>query len=468
MAAFNFLSRHMHLNLDLTPDTSHGVNNDVWALFGELGIRGQMLLWLVAFNVPVGPWQTDARFQECRAALADLFKNHTPKSCPLFQSMAPRILMDPKYQELQNEPDPMVALWAELEQGSPWALKGTKIVKSRFMGFTRKARAEMEHLTARGFGYLFACLEMGFLDKKGLAKLELPDKCGDGSMNTTNAERETSEEKELRSSCVNNMVLACLQYNNKDSAGYLRVVLELVRPLELWHGQQHEQLRTASASESWMLRQLFGGFFSTLYEIVRTVSAEHSLERVQLTLPHAARAVDDRDLDACLAFKEDRLATTMADGALLLAALRMQRCLWMLRGWPNRLVICLRGGDIAQATVDCLKQDWELFQQFSSNSSGCAGVDVIARRSVFHMPCVKQDIAILAAARWQLNDQVLAHIKQCNNRCISSQVCEDAFNRQKNSRKEPNRRGTVERAWATLMEKEVLSSVSRGDPATIV
>jgi hypothetical protein len=89
------------------------------------------------------------------------------------------------------------------------------------------------------------------------------------------------------------------------------------------------------------------------------------------------------------------------------------------------------------------------------------GLAAIIQRSVFHLVPVQQDIAILADDEWYPTEDVKLHIRNCHARVISSQVCEDAFNRQKNSKKAPNRRGVVERAWSTLLDKKVVQEVCR-------
>ncbi len=60
--AVQFLTRHLHCNIDLTPDMSAGCNNDAWQAFQDMGVKARVLLWLIAMNVPMGPHLSDARF----------------------------------------------------------------------------------------------------------------------------------------------------------------------------------------------------------------------------------------------------------------------------------------------------------------------------------------------------------------------------------------------------------------------
>lgn len=395
IAAYNFLTREMHCCADLTPDPSHGSNNDIWQLFQDLGVKSQMLLWLIAFNIPMGPYQSDARFQEVRCVLDDLFSNCDPASTPLFLAMAPAMLQDEEFKDLEAADDPTAALWERLSSESPWKTKGTKMVKSRFMAFTRKARVEVGHLGARGFGYLLACIETRFVTDKSLDKMPILNLSGEVGigMGTTSSTLETVEEKAVRRTGANNMMLGALVYNNEDSAKLLRAMLELVAPVEVWHTNRNKVLRKAENSATWMIDQLCGHFFACLQHIVRMTKSQRSLVAVPFSLPKAGRAVEDAEMDWCFSFQEDHLATIFADGALVLCALRFQRQLWLLRGWRSRLSLVLKNDSLGSMAVECLRKDYANFQRLSERTD-LAGVQDIVDRCCFRLAAVKQDIAM--------------------------------------------------------------------------
>lgn len=64
ICAYHFLSRRLPYCVDLAVDPSHGGNNDAWLVADALGLKGLLLLFLVAFNVPHGPWSEDARYRQ--------------------------------------------------------------------------------------------------------------------------------------------------------------------------------------------------------------------------------------------------------------------------------------------------------------------------------------------------------------------------------------------------------------------
>lgn len=468
ICAYNFLVRELGYNADLTPDPSHSINNDMWLAFQEAGIKPQMLLWMIAFNIPQGPWHSDARWHEVRSALQELFSESDARSSPLFMAMAPSILQDPAYADIVEESgDPYDLLWQRLGAEHPFLTKGVKQVKSRFMSFLRKAKSELQVIHSRAFGYLYVCLEQGYLNDKNIEAINLPKVSPpEPATATTHPGKETMEERALRSSCANNMVVGCMQHNDQEAITYLKIAVEVVAPLEPWHSEQNVRLRSVSQAGPWMIEQLVGGFMQSVCSTVKVVSQEKSFLAIPLVLPSSPVPESERDEVIGASFQQDRYAQVLADGALALAGLRIQRNLWMLRGWPSRLVIALRA-EFRPLVATALRRDYENFKAFSANVSGADGIDTICARSIFHLRAVMQDVLVLEQASWTVTDEFVGHIERCNSRIISSQICEDCFNRQKNGRKAPNRRGIVEKSWAIVSEKQVMDVVHKFDTPSV-
>lgn len=226
----------------------------------------------------------------------------------------------------------------------------------------------------------------------------------------------------MRCSCANNLVLGCTQYNKPDSCSYLCLVLEFVEPLEAWHSDQNRRLRCVDESVSWMAHQLLGGFMGCLFSILKTVRQEKSLEVIPMTLPRPGRFAA-AGMDECMAIGRDKMATVMADGALVLGGLRLQRCLWMLRRWPNRLVPLLsEAGGLGELFVKALREDYQNFLAFQANLDGFPGVQEICERSVFRLQTVLQDLRILRKNDWAMTAEALEHVGNSNRRCLASQA----------------------------------------------
>lgn len=465
VAAYWFLTRHLKHNIDITYDPSHGVNNDVWLFLDAIHLKSLMLLFLVVFNTPHGPWSEDTRYRQCLSALTESFALHTPEEFPLFMSKLPQILQDGAFKHLQGHENPAEAVWQQLARENPWSRKGSKLVKSRFMAFCRTARYEAQHYTVRALGYEYVCLEMGWMTASKVKPLTIkPVADTSSSSKSTSAKVETSEEQQLRKSAQNNMVLSAIVFGSYDNACRLRLMLQLTAPLEEWHTTQNKALRSTADTLAWHKQQLEDGFFSTLYAIMKSLSQERSLSEVPFQLPSAAALALDSSLDDPAVFADDELAELMGDGALYLCGLRCLRNAWLLCGWPSRMVLCLSSEQVSSQEVQCFKKDHDNFQSFKSNPQGFQAIDGIAERSVFHLMCNKQYVQIFMRNDWQLNDEIKQFILNASSRVMASQVCEDAFNRQKNARKQPNRRGTVQRSMGIIMEQHVADEVHHYTP----
>lgn len=133
------------------------------------------------------------------------------------------------------------------------------------------------------------------------------------------------------------------------------------------------------------------------------------------------------------------------------------------RPLPTRFVCVppLGGARALGPTSKAFREDAQHFEAFEAGGDHHAGVKEICQRSIFKLQCVRQDLAILRKHSWELGEGVLNHFRRVHSRVISSQIVEDAFNRQKNNKKEPNRRGIVERSWGVLVEKSVASEVHK-------
>lgn len=166
------LQRHYKINLDYTPDVSHGVQNDLWAAGRECGLAQFMYMVLLLVNVPMGPWCEDMRYKQVVQALDDLLSTEEAQQCPLFMSLVADMQM-----EAPVEPDHTTTvemqIWNELKTSGPWMKKGTKTSKSRFLSLLRAGKNEVSMWSRRLFGYLFAAIELDAIQPKAFVKLKV-------------------------------------------------------------------------------------------------------------------------------------------------------------------------------------------------------------------------------------------------------------------------------------------------------
>ena len=82
-----FMKNYLKLNVEAWWDLSHGNWRDIIGSLKMAGLWNNMLVSLIAYNVPCGPWADDQRYHQCKEALAHLFDHHSPQGCPLYLNM---------------------------------------------------------------------------------------------------------------------------------------------------------------------------------------------------------------------------------------------------------------------------------------------------------------------------------------------------------------------------------------------
>lgn len=233
LATYHALPRHMRVNIDITADPSHGANNDLWLFLARIGLRRLMLQWLISFNTPHGTWSEDQRYAQALVALSQLLATATPQKVPLFLDLVPDMIREKRENDIDLGPDPFEFLWNDLRLNHPWKLKGSQCVRSRFLGFTREAKKELQHFATRQFGYQHLCLEMGWLGEAQAKLVKVTEtKSHEATSNTTSSKHETPEQKALRVSCRSSAVLACMTFACRSNANRLKLVVELTSPIE--------------------------------------------------------------------------------------------------------------------------------------------------------------------------------------------------------------------------------------------
>lgn len=68
----------------------------------------------------------------------------------------------------------------------------------------------------------------------------------------------------------------------------------------------------------------------------------------------------------------------------------MKRCLWLTRGWPNRMAAVLAGGEVKVATQEAFRRDLEAFEALVAAPDASSAMMAVIRRSVFQRTSVKQ------------------------------------------------------------------------------
>lgn len=114
LAALNYLMYDQSLNIDLTPDTSHGMWRDVQLAIKRTGHWSSLLLLVSTFNVFHGPYEEDRFYHVVKEAVQEYFLVADPSTCPIFQHYMPYILQDRGEEERIAEEGIEAALWEDL------------------------------------------------------------------------------------------------------------------------------------------------------------------------------------------------------------------------------------------------------------------------------------------------------------------------------------------------------------------
>ena len=172
--------RFFNLNMDYTPDTSHGGHRCLLDALKKSGLFPYVATMMVVRAVPHGPWGEDQRFRQAQASLADHLENTDPSQCLLFQMLAVAMLRDKGWEDMAGSDDVEEILWDLLREASPFTKKGCKGNLNRFMSVVRELRALDKDWHTTQYGWVLCSLELDFF--KGTKFLELLSKLNLGEL----------------------------------------------------------------------------------------------------------------------------------------------------------------------------------------------------------------------------------------------------------------------------------------------
>lgn len=130
---------------------------------------------------------------------------------------------------------------------------------------------------------------------------------------------------------------------------------------------------------------------------------------------------------------DSELADVMGTLCISYLSARVTRSLSWLRGWPHRALRILEP-DHRESTVKALMQDYEHFlvaERFAEQ--GDEDATKLAHRSIFKLAPVRQLVLALRASDLKVSAPLLKFLDKKSRRIVASQLCEDGFNKSKNS-----------------------------------
>jgi hypothetical protein len=162
LSGYMFLDYGMHLNVDITPDFSHGGNRDVINMLHETDLFQLWLLWVISMNLPFGPDQDEQRALAIREALEHAVTSGTPSSSPLFMMQSAGMLEELRLAGVLPEPtqNPEEFLWKYLADRP--RILNRRVAMNRFHASV--AATELHEKNWR-----FDCFERTFLPWRRIA-----------------------------------------------------------------------------------------------------------------------------------------------------------------------------------------------------------------------------------------------------------------------------------------------------------
>ena len=91
----SFCLRKLNVCLEAGWDFAHGCWDDILNGFKDSGMMDHLMLSLLRVNIPVGPWEEDARFKQVRHSLEELFATEVPLQNEIFKHLLPDMLEEP-------------------------------------------------------------------------------------------------------------------------------------------------------------------------------------------------------------------------------------------------------------------------------------------------------------------------------------------------------------------------------------
>lgn len=382
-----WLLLHKGANITIFCDPSHGAWADTKQLLKDNQLFSWWLLMMVGWNVPHGPWNDDQRFALLREGWEDMEAHHTARSSALFQHYAPDILEDiggTSALDLDGDGSVDIAVWRHMLADPPTAKKGMKINLNRFFHGLEFARQDLHRWHARLLAYEYIALEQGMLASRRIDKVRVRAASHDAdeeSKCTTDSSLLNLAERGIRSAGQNALEVAVGVFGDRMNNILVRVLLTAVGPTEAWFRSQSHELRSGPSSLEWLGQQIAGGFMQQCCDTVAELTSRAALEFCRFQTKLQVVKQDDHEANGELLL-QDELAGMFGRLATGMVALRVKRCLWMVRSWPVRICGITRD-DCMRETLVAFRTDHMAWRALMALPNPSVTAKAYQCRSVF-------------------------------------------------------------------------------------
>lgn len=359
-----------------------------------MGIWSFWLLMLISWNLEHGPHSDRHRHNQLREALSLLLACRAPEGSPLFLQLAPQMAKEleegglaqfPRERHLEHE------VWDWLRHRAKGGQLGRRVSMDRFGG-TQHAVAQHRPLwTVELFERCFLALELDFLaGRKFVDKLIVKQQgCSSITEGSTDPRKLQVDDRALRACCHNAVTISDVALDDMHHRRVVDMVLVAQQPLAEYHTSQNRRLRDVKETRQWLLEQVCGGVSEHLESFWHFLSSLESLAKAGFALPGiTADSAADMDVDLQKLVK-DECADMFAQLCLSFVSQRVVRLMY-LQGWPARMFGALASEEDAAHVLEAFRDDEQLWREFVEREAKSARLQLIQRRGVMNLRCVKQ------------------------------------------------------------------------------
>ena len=330
--------RFFFINMDYTPDTSHGGHRCLLDSLNKSGLFPYVATMMVVRAVPHGPWGEDQRFRQSQDALADHLENTDPSQCPLFQMLAVPMLRDKGWEDMAGSDDVEETLWGLLTEASPFKAKGCKGSMNRFMSVVRELRQLDKDWHTTLYGWQLCSLELDFF--KGAKFLDLLSKLNLGELLQTDVDQAagaslrlpSAAEKAVKVAGCNAIVSGVVFLMEEHNQNIGRVILAICESQDKWHSHQNKTLRSCAESKDWLYEQVAKSqFMISLFDTWAKLEDPVALQYCGFVTTPVIPGEELHE-NHPMVVQQNQLAAAMGNLAKELVLSRLKKFMWMLMG----------------------------------------------------------------------------------------------------------------------------------------
>lgn len=458
----------VRLNVTNYWDPAHGSWRDTLAMIKKSGNFAFILVALVAANRNHGPDSTDLRYLQCRQAMKHHFNVATPRTSPMFLELSGSMMEQFQGEfEVTDGQDSLDALWGCMRTRCLTDRKGYRANLNRFHSVISDCNRMLQKSSQVLFETMYMCVEMDFVKTKVwnfMMQCQLRRRDPEAPM-TTNSSSLALDDKALRSTGANAVVICMLLLSNPDSRRLLATIVQAGLAVQRWHEHSNRELRDVHRSKLWLLGQVTGGFAEHLTSIWLVLETSDTLRQCELLgVSEAAHSSMPEEL----VIHDDEHAAALGGMILNLLGLRAKRCLWMFLPPISMVAMLSPDNATAEQSVTDLRQFLSEYEAASKVERPSAILKTYLRRHPAQLLAVEQLKCGFDEDGWSKENTKVYELLHARFSCLmTSQSIEDINNMEKNYKKCTGWGGRYRRPETSMfaaVDSQVLSKSHRFAP----